>query len=195
MGKVTVEFTMSLDGFVAKPNDEVGPLFGWYFSGDTDFQVSGAPKFKISSASAKLLRETWGAIGAIVTGRRDFDVSNAWGGTPVLGVPTFIVTHHIPQEWAHEGSPFTFVTDGVESAIQKARAIAGDKDINIGGTQIVQQCLQAGLVDEIQIDLVPILLGEGIRLFDHLGPDPIALENIGVIEGKGVTHLRFRVEK
>ena len=186
---------MSLDGFIAKPNDEVGSLFGWYFEGDTEFQVPGTPKFKISSASAKLLRETWGAIGAIVTGRRDFDVSNAWGGTAVLGVPTFIVTHRVPQEWAHAGSPFTFVTDGVESAIEKAKVAAGDKDINIGGTQIVQQALRAGWVDEIQIDLVPILLGEGIRLFDQLGPNPIELESTGLIEGKGVTHLRFRVVK
>jgi len=195
MGKITVGFTMSLDGFIAGPNDDVGPLFRWYFSGDTELKVAGAPPFKISRASAELLRETWGAIGAIVTGRRDFDVSNAWGGNALLGVPTFIVTHSVPQEWATPGSPFTFVTEGVESAVEKARAVAGDKDINIGGTQIVQQCLRASLVDEIQIDLVPILLGAGIRLFDQLGPDPIELENIGVIEGKGVTHLRFRVKK
>jgi dihydrofolate reductase len=196
MGKVTTQFTMSLDGFIAGPNDEVDKIFRWFSSGDTDFPVPWTGMvFKLSRASAELLREEWSTIGAVVTGRRDFDVSKAWGGTPVLGVPTFIVTHRIPQEWVKEGSPFTFVTDGVESAVEKAKQVAGEKNVGIGGTQIVQQCLQAGLIDEIQIDLVPILLGAGIRLFDNLGPEPIELESIGVIEGSGVTHLKFRVVK
>jgi dihydrofolate reductase len=134
-------------------------------------------------------------LGAIVTGWRDFDVSQAWGGNAPLGVPIFIVTHTVPQEWAGKDSPFTFVTDGVQSALQKARQMAGDKNVSVGGTKIVQQCLNAGLLDEIQIDLVPILLGEGIRLFDHLGSEPIELESTGVTEGAGVTHLRFRVIK
>jgi dihydrofolate reductase len=196
MRKVTAEFTMSLDGFIAAPNDDVRPLFHWYSSGDTDFQASSNdPVFKISRASAELLRREWGMLGAIVTGRRDFDVSEAWGGTPPLGVPIFIVTHKPPQEWSKEGSPFTFVTDGVESALEKARQVAGEKNVGVGGTTIVQQCLKDGLIDEIQINLVPILLGAGIRLFDNLGAGPIALESTGVIEGTGVTHLRFRVMK
>ena len=196
MGKVTTQFTMSLDGFIAEPNDEVGRLFRWYFSGDTSFPVPGSSlAFKVSRVSAGLLQEVWGKIGAIVTGRRDFDVSKAWGGDPPFNVPTFIVTHRVPQEWVKAGSPFTFVTDGVESALAQAKAAAGDKDVSVGGTQITQQCLRAGLIDELQIDLVPILLGAGIRWLDRLGPDPIELENIGVIEGTGVTHLRYRVVK
>ena len=196
MGKVIAEFTMSLDGFIAGPNDEVNRIFGWYSSGDTDFPVpSSTMVFKLSRASAELLRESWGTLGAIVTGRRDFDVSDAWGGTPPLGVPIFIVTHSIPQEWAKEGSPFTFVTDGVESALAQAKASAGDKDVGIGGTKITQQCLQAGLVDEIQLHLVPVLLGAGIRLFDHLEDEQIALEKIRVIDAPDVTHLRYRVVK
>lgn len=196
MGKITTQFTMSLDGFIAGPKDEVHQLFRWFSSGDTDFPVPATDMaFKISRASADLLQAGWNSIGAIVTGRRDFDVSEAWGGTPVLGVPTFIVTHRIPQEWAKEGSPFTFVTDGVESAVEQAKLAAGEKNVGIGGTQIVQQCLRAGLIDEIQIDLVPILLGAGIRLFDNLGSEPMELESTGVIEGSGVTHLKFRVVK
>ena len=196
MSKVTAQFTMSLDGFIAGPNDEVDQIFRWYFSGDTDFQSSSTdPMFKISRASADLLRKEWGKLGAIVTGRRDFDVSKAWGGNSPLGVPIFIVTHTAPEGWVKEGSPFTFVTDGVESAIQKARQAAGDKNVGVGGSTIVQQCLKAGLLDEIQIDLAPILLGAGIHLFDHLGLEPIELESTGVIEGSGVTHLRFRVVK
>jgi dihydrofolate reductase len=162
-----------------------------------EFTAANAPMvFKVSKASAELLRETWGRIGAIVTGRRDFDVSNAWGGKSPLEVPIFIVTHRPPQEWVDmPGTPFTFVTEGVESAIRQARQVAGDKDVSVGGTQIVRQALQAGLLDELQIDLVPMLLGAGIRLFEPVGMDPIDLECIGIVAGTGVTHLRYRVVK
>ena len=187
---------MSLDGFIAGPNDEVDRLFRWYSSGDTDFPVAGSPKvFKISRASAELLREEWGALGAIVTGRRDFDVSEAWGGASPLGVPIFIITHRIPPEWAKTESPFTFVADGVENAVARARQAAGDKNVGVGGSKIVQQCLKAGLLDELHIDLAPILLGAGIRLFDDLGTAPIDLESARVVDALGVTHLRFRVIK
>lgn len=196
MAKVTAQFTMSLDGFIAGPNDEVDRLFRWYSSGDTNFPVPGTDRvFKISRASAELLRKEWAKIGAIVTGRRDFDVSGAWGGRSPLGVPMFIVTHRIPQEWAKEGSPFTFVTEGVESAIEQAKHAAGDKNIGVSGTQIIQQCLTANLLDEIQIDLAPILLGAGIRLFDNLGAQPIELESTWVIATPDVTHLSFLVVK
>jgi dihydrofolate reductase len=106
-----------------------------------------------------------------------------------------IVTHRVPQEWVYEGSPFLFITDGVASAVAQAKQIAGDKNIGIGGSTITQQCLQAGLLDEIHIELASILLGEGIRLFDNLGPEPIELEKIAVVEGAGVTHLQYRVVK
>lgn len=196
MGKVITQFTMSLDGFVAGPNDEVWPLLNWYMSGDTEFAAATATRpFKISRPSADLLREEWDGIGAIVTGRRDFDVSKAWGGASPFNVPCFIVTHTPPQEWLKAGSPFTFVTDGVARAIAQAKEAAGDKQVAVSGTKIVQQCLQAGLLDEINIDLTPLLLGEGVRLFDNLAPQLITLENKKVIEGTGVTHLRFRVVK
>ena len=193
---VVAEFTMSLDGFIAGPNDEIDRLFRWYRGGDTDFSLaSTSMAFKVSRASADLLRATWSQIGAIVTGRRDFDVSRAWGGKPPLAVPTFIVTHRVPAEWTTAGSPFTFVTDGVASAIAQAGQVAGERVVAVSGTTIVQQCLQAGLIDGIRIHLAPVLLGAGIRLFDNLGPLPIDLEPAGVIEGTGVTHLFFRVVK
>jgi dihydrofolate reductase len=196
VGKTFADFTMSLDGFIAGPGDDVGRLFQWYAGGDTDFQPPGSDRvFRISRASAGLLREAWGSIGAIVTGRRDFDVSAAWGGQSPLGVPIFIVTHHAPQEWLTKDSPFTFVTDGVRRALEQAKAVAGDRDVAVSGSQIVQQCLTAGLLDEIQINLAPILLGSGIRLFDNLGIAPIQLESTGVIAAPGVTHLRYRVVK
>ncbi len=196
MGKVVFENSMSLDGFVAGPNDEVDQIFKWYYSGDTDFRFPGLDMdFKISRASAEYLLERTKTIGASVTGRRTFNVTGGWGGNPPGGGAYFVVTHTVPQEWVKPGSPFTFVTDGVESAVEKARQAAGDKDISIFSASILQQCLKAGLVDEIYIDLAPVLIGKGIRLFDHLGAEPIELENIGVIEGTGVTHLSFRVVK
>jgi dihydrofolate reductase len=195
MGKVMAGFTMSLDGFVADPNDDVSLVFKWYSAGDVDFPLPGTNRvFKISQASADYLTESWNTLGAIVTGRRDFDVSNAWGGKALMDLPTFIVTHHPPQEWLHEGSPFTFVTEGVEVAIERARAAAGEKNVGVGGTQIVQQALRAGLIDQIDIDLAPVLLGAGIRLFDNL-PEPIELEIQRVVEGTGVTHISYRVVK
>lgn len=195
MGKVMAGFTMSLDGFVADPNDDVSLVFKWYSAGDVDFPLPGTNRvFKISQASADYLTESWNTLGAIVTGRRDFDVSNAWGGKALMDLPTFIVTHHPPQEWLHEGSPFTFVTEGVEAAIERARAAAGEKNVGVGGTQIVQQALRAGLIDQIDIDLAPVLLGAGIRLFDNL-PEPIELEIQRVVEGTSVTHISYRVVK
>src|SRR3712207_2375499 len=134
-------------------------------------------------------------MGAFVTGRRTFDITNGWGGIPPLGVPSFVVTHAVPQEWVYEGSPFTFVTEGVESAVEQAKAVAGEKDVAVGAASIAQQCLRAGLLDEVHVDLVPVLLGDGVRLFEHLGTTPIELESTRVIEAPDVTHLTFRVVK
>ena len=204
MGKVSTGLSMSLDGFIAGPND--GPerplgeggmrLFAWYAGGDTEYRLPGTEMvFRVSPASADLLREAHSKMGAFVTGRRTFDITNGWGGRPPLGVPTFVVTHTVPQEWVYEGSPFTFVTDGVESAVEQAKAVAGDKDVAVGAASIAQQCIRSGLLDEIHIDLVPVLLGGGVRLFDHLGTGPIELERVRVVEAPDVTHLTFRVVK
>ncbi len=205
MGKVVAGHTMSLDGFIAGPND--GPehplgeggmrLFDWYSSGDTDYVVpSGEMTFKVSSQSAELLREVFAGFGALVTGRRTFDITNGWGGRhPVGDVPIFVVTHSVPEGWDYEGSPFTFVTDGVESAVEQARTAAGEKDVVVGAASLVQQCLKAGLLDEVHVDLVPVLLGGGVRLFDHLGTEHIELERIRLVEAPDVTHMTFRVVK
>ena len=204
MSKVIVELSMSLDGFVAGPND--GPanglgdggqrLFEWYYSGDTALPLPGTDMvFRISRASAELLREEWGEIGAMVAGRRMFDIAHAWGGNPPGGGPCFIVTHSPPQEWLKPGSPFAFVADGVASAIRQARHAAGSKNVSAASASIAQQCLSAGLLDEIHINLAPVLLGAGVRLFDNLGAAPIELEIMRIVEGIGVTHLRYQVVK
>ena len=198
MGKVGAVFSMSLDGFIAGPNDDVQRLFGWMSRGDTDVTLSRGDRdiaLKISPQSAELFEEVTRTTGAIVSGRRMFDVAGAWGGKHPLDVPVFVVTHTVPQEWVKEGSPFTFVTDGVESAFEQAKAVAGDKNVGVGAASIAQQCIKAGLLDEIQIHLVPVLLGGGVRLFDHLGTEQIELESTRVIEAAGVTHLTYRVVK
>ena len=206
MSKVVLELSMSLDGFIAGPNDSPENGLGdggdalskWYSSGDTDFPVPGTDMvFKISRASAEFLRPSWLNIGASVAGRRTFDIAHGWGGNPPGGAdaPHFVVTHTIPQEWIKPGSPFTFVTDGVESAVRQAKDAAGNKNVDLMGASIAQQCLKAGLLDEIQIDLAPVLLGGGVRLFDHLDTAPIELEPLAVVQGLGVTHLRYRVVK
>jgi dihydrofolate reductase len=203
MGKVTFNMTVSLDGFVAGPNDGPGNglgdggerLFTWYFSGNTEIPISdGKMVLKVSPQSAEILKEALGTYGAGVWGRRTFDIAGAWGGHPP-GRPCFIVTHSAPQEWVYEGSPFTFVTDGVESAIRQAKEAAGDKDVVVCTASILRQCLKARLMDEIHLDVAPILLGNGVRLFDHLGIGPIELEIIRAIEAPGVIHLGFRVVK
>ena len=204
MGKVSTGLSMSLDGFIAGPNDggerPLGDggerLFAWYSGGDTEYVLPGTEMvFEVSPQSAELLREAHGKMGAFVTGRRTFDIANGWGGSPPLGVPTFVVTHTVPQGWVYEGSPFTFVMDSVQSAVEQAKAVAGDKDVAVGAASIVQQCIRAGLLDEIHVDLAPVLLGDGVRLFDRLGTGPIELERTEVVEGAGVTHLTFRVVK
>jgi dihydrofolate reductase len=204
MGKVATGLSMSLDGFIAGPNDGPGQplgeggerLFEWFSAGDTEYGLPGTEMvFRVSQQSAEMLREAHAGMGAFVTGRRTFDLANGWGGSPPLGVPTFVVTHAVPDEWVYEGSPFTFVTDGVEGAVEKARAVAGERDVAVGAASIAQQCIRVGLLDEVHVDLVPVLLGDGVRLFEHLGAGPIELESIRVVEGAGVTHLTFRVVK
>ena len=202
MGRVITGITMSLDGFVAGPNDGLEKplgdggerLFKWYFSGDTEMRIPGAPVFKVSAKSAELFQDAIKRTGAMVAGRRMFDIANGWGGNPPFA-PCFVVTHTPPQEWVKENSAFTFVTDGVESAIRQAKQVAGDKDVAVATASITQQCLKAGLLDAIHIDLAPVLLGSGVRLFDYLGIEPIELESTQVVEAPSVTHLTFRVIK
>jgi dihydrofolate reductase len=173
----------------------VDRIFGWYFAGDTELPFPGSDfKFMLSSASANLLRSTFGQTGAMVTGRNNFNQAQAWNGQPPLGVHHFVVTHSVPQEWVKPGSPFTFVTDGVASAIEQAQRLAGDKDVTISSPSIMRQALAAGMLDEINIDLVAILLGDGIRLFEPPGL-PANLDITRVVPGTGVTHLQYRVIK
>ncbi|MFG1684255.1 dihydrofolate reductase family protein [Nonomuraea sp. NPDC049269] len=196
MGKVIFSISMSLDGFIAAPNDEPGRGLGeggevlhdWVHGGEWG---SFGPK----GIDAEVLGELAAEVGAIIVGRRTFDMSEAWGGHSPGGLPCFVMTHRPPEEWVREGSPFTFVTDGVESALAQARAVAGDRGIAIGGgADVGRQFLRAGLVDDLQIHLAPVLLGEGIRLFE-IGGEQVRLLRTRVLESPFATHLRFEVAK
>jgi dihydrofolate reductase len=212
MAEVIVALTMSLDGFIAGSNDGVEQplgdggmrLFDWYFDGDTPVrryrEAAGrgvsVPPFKLSSSSAEVFEGLVESGGAVVTGRRTYDIAGAWSGNgPLPGLPLFVLTHDVPEQVPQGESHYTFVTHGVESAIEQAKAVAGDKYVSLLGASIPQQCLRAGLLDEIQIHLVPVLLGAGVRLFDHLGSGDIDLETVRIVDSPGVTHLRFRVVK
>jgi dihydrofolate reductase len=195
MGGMVAQMSMSLDGFIADPADGVEHLFDWYENGPVEF-VCPDPRwtFHVSEASAGHLREGFGRAGALICGRRLFEHTNAWGGNHPLSVPVFVVTHSVPDGWPQPDKPFTFVTDGVESAVAQAKAVAGDKIVAVASPNIAQQCLDAGLLDGIGVDLVPVLLGDGIRFFDNLRRAPLALEGPQVVEGTGVTHLYYRVK-
>ena len=129
----------------------------------------------------------------MLTGRRTFDAADGWGGQHPLDVPAFIVTHEVPEGWPRPGSTVQFVTDGIESAVARAKSAAHPKSVGVHGAQTIQQCLDAGLLDEIHIDLAAVLLGAGVRLFDHLANTPAALGDPTVVTGVGVTHLRYPV--
>ena len=194
MAKVVAFMSMSLDGYVADANDGVAEVFDWYFSGDVEIPT-GNPDFtfRVSSPSADHLRRLMAETGAFLTGRRTFDAADGWGGRHPWDVPAFVVTHHVPMGWPRPGSTVQFVTDGIEAAVARARSAAGPKSVLVHGAQTIQQCLDAGLLDEIGVDVAAVLLGAGVRLFDHIANAPVALGNPTVITGVGVTHLRYPV--
>lgn len=195
MATVVANMSMSLDGFIADPSDGVEHLFGWYNNGAITVPTADERwAFHTSEASADHLRDVLTNAGALICGRRLFDLTSGWGGNHPMGVPVFVVTHTVPDGWPREDAPFTFVTDGLESAVAQAKTIAGEKVVAVASATIAQQCLNAGLLDEVAVDLVPVLLGEGIRFFDNLNGTPVELEGPRVIEGTGVTHLHYRVK-
>jgi len=196
MTKVVGLMSMSLDGYVADANDGVAEVFDWYFSGDVEVPTasgSSGMTFRVSEPSAGHLRSLVAEVGAMLTGRRTFERAEGWGGRHPWGIPAFVVTHNVPEGWPRPGSTVQFVTDGVESAVAQAKSAAGPKSVGVHGAQTIQQLLDAGLLDELQIDLAAVLLGGGVRLFDHLADTPVVLGNPRVVAGVGVTHLRYPV--
>jgi dihydrofolate reductase len=132
-------------------------------------------------------------VGAFLTGRRTFEVAGGWGGQHALGVPAFVVTRTMPDGWLRPGSTVHFVTDGIESAVAQARAAAGPQAVAVHGAETIRQLLNLGLLDELNVDLAAVLLGGGVRLFDDLADAPAVLGSPRVVNGVGVTHLRYPV--
>ena len=194
--KVIALMSMSLDGFVADPDDGVDEVFDWYFSGDVEVPMGGSDPmtFRVSPASAGHLRGLVAELGAMLTGRRTFEKAEGWGGNHAWG-PAFVLTHEIPDGWPRPGSTVHFVTDGIAFAVARAKAAAGGKSVGVHGADTIQQCLNAGLLDEIHVDVAAVLLGSGVRLFDRLAGPPLELGNPIVIPGVGVTHLRYPVRR
>jgi dihydrofolate reductase len=194
VGKVITGATMSLDGFIADPSGGVGPLFDWYFNGDVEFTGADPDRvFRTSAASAEYTQAAWASIRASVIGRRLFDLTNGWYGRPAVGDAVFVVTHQAPTDWDFPDAPFTFVTDGVRSAVAQAKAFAGDLDVAVSAGNIGGQALEAGLIDEVSVDLVPVVLGAGVRFFGDYAGSPLLLENPRVVQGDRVTHLHYRL--
>lgn len=197
MSKLVAIMSMSLDGYVADLDDGVGEVFDWYMnSGDVEIETGGsAPMtFTMSEPSAEHVRGLTSELGAVLTGRRTCEMADGWGGNHAWG-PAFVLAHQIPAGWPRADSTVHFVTDGIESAVRQARAAAGEKSVGVHGADTIQQCLNAGLLDEISVDVAAVLLGSGVRLFDHLASTPAVLGNPAVIAGVGVTHLRYPVLK
>jgi dihydrofolate reductase len=196
MGRVIVQASMSLDGFIADTKDQVGPLFDWYGNGDVEFTGSDPDMvFHVSAASADYLRKAWSNVAADVIGRRLFDLTNGWHGRPAVGDAVFVVTHEPPTDWPYPDAPFTFVTDGVESALAQAQAFAEDRDVSLAAGSLAGQAFRAGLIDEVRIDLVPVILGSGVRYFGDYDEFALLFEDPEIVQGDRVTHLYYRVRK
>ena len=204
MSKLTADMSMSLDGFIAGAND--GPalplgeegerLHQWLYNLDSWRDQHGLDGGQ-SNPATEVVAESFDNVGAVVMGKGMFNNGEApWGDDPPFHTPVFVLTHEARDDLAKQGgTTFHFVTDGLESAVARARVASGDQRISVaGGASVVQQCIAAGLLEEIQIHLIPILLGAGTRLFEHIEGEPAGLEVLRVVESPGVTHIRYRLD-
>lgn len=183
MTTVVADMSVSLDGFVADAADRADKVFTWYGKP----QPEQSPREPTGEAGAM-------GLGAIVYGRRTFDVAHGWDGRHPTGAPVIVVTHSVPEGWPRQNSTVSFDTAGIKSAMARAKEIAGDQVIALGSPSVIQQCLALGLVDRIQVKVVPVLLGDGIRMFGTLS-DAVELENPEVTQGNGVTHLYYNLPR
>jgi dihydrofolate reductase len=193
MGTVVMYSTVSVDGFIADSDDQPGPLFDWLTSGDVPLDESG--EVKVSQASYDYTRPNWDQIGVTIVGRHVFDLTDGWGGNPPGGIPHVVVVTHrpAPDGWDPD-APFHFV-DGIEAAIAKAQELAGDRIIEVSAGDVAGQMLAAGLIDEVAMDVAPVVLGSGKRYFGSVDAQHL-LENAHVvIQGDRVLHLRYRVRR
>ena len=199
MGTVSTGATMSIDGFIAGPEDSgFDLLFQWYGNGDVETPSGSAtmPPLRMSAASTAVVRDLRARMGALIVGRHLYDLTNAWGGRHPMNVTTVVLTHRPPADRPVADENFVFVTGGIEEAVATAQKIAGEREVGVNGGQMARQCLEAGLLDEVHVDLVPVLLGRGTPFFGQFAGAPLQLDGpVSVVTGTGVTHLRYLVRR
>jgi dihydrofolate reductase len=200
MGKVILDISMSLDGFITGPNDNGTQPLGkggvaiqnWLFSGDQPSRYNDF--FRLSGTNREVFDSPIPNTGAMLVGRRTFDIVNGWEGNhPIQGVPIIVVTHEAPESYIEGNTRFIFATDGIENAVKQAKDTANGKNVSIGTASIAGQFIRAGMLDEMHLHVSPILIGNGIRLFDHIGAEQIKLESQQVTDGTDVTHLKYKL--
>lgn len=202
MGKVIIDMTMSIDGFIAGPED--GPknglgkrdgthLHDWLFNGTAPNRHNSF--FKPKNASRQVVNQMFETAGALIYGRRTYDITRGWKGShPIPQLPIFILTHHPPEKVPVGNSTFVFVKDGIASAVSQAKKAAGKKDVLIGGGSACQQALKEGLVDELFLHVANRVMGKGVLLFENSGAYFGSLKRISCEAAPDVTHLRYKVE-
>ncbi len=192
MSTVVMHSVVSVDGFIADAQDQVGPLFDWYSNGDTPLTEGGW--FKVSPASAEYVRPMWASIRSMVIGRHLFDLTNGWEGSPPAGQHVVVVSHRPRPDGWHPEASYHFIAD-VAQAISKARELAGDRTVAVAAGNAGGQALALGLVDEVAMDVVPVVFGSGKRYFGQVGAQHLLEDPHTVIQGDRVLHLRYRVRR
>lgn len=196
MAKVLTHMCMSLDGFVAQPDDDPAELFDWYWGGDVVVPSARHDMtFSVDASSAPMLQDLMSGCGALIAGRRLFDLTDGWGDNHPVGAPVVVVTHRPPPDDAATRFPRTCFTGNVEEAIATAAELAGDKFVTIASPDIVRQALDLALVDELWVSQVPVLFGAGIRYFGELVANHVVLEDPIVVQGIRALHLRYAVRR
>ena len=199
MGKVVAQASMSLDGFIAKADNTIGHLFDWFDNGDVELRtINPDITFHLNQESFNHLQGWLDTIGVLVCGRTLFDFTDGWGGRHTIGVPVVVVTHEAPADWIaeHPDASLEFVTDGIEAAVARAHEIAGERTVAVAAGTIARQCLELGLLDEVAIDLVPVVFGGGRPFFGELSPGDIPLgDPTTCIPSERVIHLVYPVRR
>jgi len=192
VSRVFMHAVVSVDGYIADANDDVGPLFEWYFNGDTDI-VEGGP-FKVSKASAGYVRPMWASIGSMVIGRRLFDLTNGWEGTPPTGEHVVVISQRPKPHGWHPEASYHFADD-LTAGVAKAKELAGEGAVALAAGNVGGQAMALGLVDEVAMDVVPVVFGAGKPYFGDVSRQQLLEDPDVVIQGRRVLHLRYRVRR
>jgi dihydrofolate reductase len=197
MGDVVMHNVVSVDGFIADENDQVGPLFEWYVNGEyglAEDRQDATGRLKVSKASIDYVRPVWAGIGSMVIGRHLFDMTNGWEGLPPTGEHVVVVSHRPKPDGWHPEASYHFVDD-VAAAVAKAKELAGERTVAVAAGDVGGQVLALGLMDEVAMDVVPVVFGSGKRYFGSVATQHLLEDSDVVIRGDRVLHLRYRVRR